>query len=229
VTSLLLALGLAGREVVRCLRHEEAGEAPRLPFHRQIPQVLFGLAVGAMTLMAGLGDSLSKALTDGGHAVGGNPAGPQMTALSLSLGFAEWLLFRYREIAVHALYRSRSPRELTFRTTKLLLLCLLCYLAVVTSLDVAVTALWPGTPGPAPVPAAAVGLLGTALWLALLLNAFDLSWTVATVCTAGAAGEAASLFAGVPTTTGQLSVSAAVTATLTAIAVPVLGRATKHR
>ncbi|GAA5003111.1 hypothetical protein [Kitasatospora paranensis] len=227
--TVVLALGLAGRELVGCLRAPRETTDVYLPYRDEVPQVVFGLAAGTMTLIAGLGDTLHHALGHTAPAVGNSPAGPQMVALSLSLGLAEWLLFRYRELAVGALRTSHGPAEFTRRTTGYLLGCLLCYLSVVALLDAAATLLWPSAAGLDTASLTALVLLGAALWLALLLNAFGLSWTTALACAACAGYQVTALLAGAAPTTDRLAGCGAAALLLTLIAVPVLGRTTKHR
>ncbi len=157
------------------------------------------------------------------------PTGPAMVALTLSLGLAEWLLFRYRAMAVASLRTSHTPGQFVRRTGGVLLGCLLTYLTTVASLDAAATVLWPGAPTLGIVQLGALLVLGGALWLALLLNAFGHSWSTTLICLAAAGAESAGLLAGYDPTVLQLLGCGAAALVLTSIAGPVLGRTTKHR
>ncbi|MFC9325184.1 hypothetical protein [Kitasatospora sp. NPDC057015] len=230
LSTLVLALALATREVVRCLRAEQDATVLRLPLSQEIPQGLFGLAVGTLTLIAGLGTTIHQAVGEGvplGQAAA--PTGPAMIALTLSLGLAEWLLFRYRAMAVAALRTSHTPGQFVRRTGGVLLGCLFTYLTTVAALDAAATVLWPGAPTLGTVQLGALLVLGGALWLALLLNAFGHSWSTALICLAAAIAECAGLLAGAEPTLLQLLGCGAAALLLTAIAGPALGRTTKHR
>ncbi|KJS60736.1 hypothetical protein [Streptomyces rubellomurinus] len=255
LASVLLAVGLAGRELVRCIRgvEPEAVEL-KLPLRQELPHLLFGLACGALTLIAGLGETIHQAVQAGGHAVhtaavhaGGHPAhgahgahgaaheakaaltGPAMIALTLSLGLAEWLLFRYRAMAVAALRTSHTTGQFGRRTGGILLGCLFIYLTTVAALDAAATVLWPGAPALGVPQLGAMLLLGGSLWLALLLNAFGFSWSTALICLAAATAESAGLLTGADPIVLQLIGCGAAALVLTAIAGPALGRTTQHR
>ncbi|MED7949374.1 hypothetical protein PUR61_40685 [Streptomyces sp. BE20] len=230
LASLGLAIGLAARELVRCRRSEPEPVPLRLPLVKEVPHLLFGLAVGTLTMIAGLGVTVHEAVRTGAaEGASASPTGPAMIALTLSLGLAEWLLFRYRAMAVAALRTSHTPIEFVRRTGGVLLGCLFIYLTTVAALDAAATVLWPGAPALGVPELGALLLLGGSLWLALLLNAFGLSWSTALICLAAAGAECAGLLTGVDPTLLQLIGCGASAALLTAIAGPVLGRTTKHR
>ncbi|MEV0187596.1 hypothetical protein ACFVGM_02395 [Kitasatospora purpeofusca] len=230
LASLGLAVWLAARELVRCRRGEADPVPLRLPLTKEVPHLLFGLAVGTLTLIAGLGVTVHQAVRTGSaEGVSTSPTGPAMIALTLSLGLAEWLLFRYRAMAVAALRTSHTPVEFARRTGGVLLGCLFIYLTTVAALDAAATVLWPGAPALGVPELGALLLLGGSLWLALLLNAFGLSWSTALICLAAAGAECAGLLTGADPTVLQLIGCGAAAAVLTALAGPVLGRTTKHR
>ncbi|MFF1793651.1 hypothetical protein ACFVXQ_05355 [Kitasatospora sp. NPDC058263] len=230
LASLALAVGLAGREVVRCLRSEQDTTVLRLPLRKEVPHLLFGLAVGTLTMIAGLGTTVHQAVRTGAaEGASASPTGPAMIALTLSLGLAEWLLFRYRAMAVAGLRTSHTPAAFARRTAGVLLGCLFIYLTTVAALDAAATVLWPGAPALGVPELGALLLLGGSLWLALLLNAFGFSWSTALICLAAAGAECAGLLTGVDPTVLQLIGCGAAAAVLTAIAGPVLGRTTRHR
>ncbi|MQS13326.1 hypothetical protein F7Q99_13815 [Streptomyces kaniharaensis] len=233
LASLLLAVGLAARELLFCIRRDKDGKdavALKLQIRQEIPHLLFGLACGTLTLIAGLGVTIHQAVRTGAaHGASTTPTGPAMIALTLSLGLAEWLLFRYRAMAVAALRTSHTSAEFTRRTGGVLLGCLFIYLTTVAALDAAATVLWPGAPALGVPQLGALLLLGGSLWLALLLNAFGLSWSTALICLAAAGAESAGLLTGVDPTLLQLIGCGTAAFVLTAIAGPVLGRTTQHR
>ncbi|MFI2607841.1 hypothetical protein [Kitasatospora sp. NPDC018619] len=233
LASLVLAVGLAARELLVCIRGGERESAgPRLPVRQEVPHLLFGLACGALTLIAGLGETLHQAVLTGGHPAqeaSTTPTGPAMIALTLSLGLAEWLLFRYRALAVAALRTSHTSGQFARRTGAILLGCLFIYLTTVAALDAAATVLWPGAPALGVPQLGAMLLLGGSLWLALLLNAFGFSWSTALVCLAAAVAESAGLLAGADPIVLQLTGCGAAALVLTALAGPALGRTTQHR
>ncbi|MFI6154145.1 hypothetical protein ACIBCA_15805 [Kitasatospora sp. NPDC051170] len=257
LASVALAIGLAARELLRCVRADDK-DAPalRLPLYQELPHLLFGLACGALTLIAGLGETIHQAVQASGHTVhavhgtvthaaahaGAHPAahqaaeqakaaltGPAMIALTLSLGLAEWLLFRYRAMAVAALRTSHTSAQFGRRTGGILLGCLFIYLTTVAALDAAATVLWPGAPALGVPQLGAMLLLGGSLWLALLLNAFGFSWSTALICLAAAVAESVGLLTGAEPIALQLIGCGAAALLLTAIAGPALGRTTQHR
>ncbi|GAA1936702.1 hypothetical protein [Kitasatospora viridis] len=223
LASLAGLLVLAGRALLGCLR--AGGEPGRPPaLSGQLPQALFGLAAGVLTLLAG-----NAGLFTGHGGAAGGLGGPAMLSISLSLGLAEWLLYRYRELAVRALHTATRPGEFARRSIRQLAGCLLGYLAALAVLDALIGLLWPGGRAPAALPVLAIVLLGAALWLALLLNAFGLSRTVAAACCLGAGLELSALSAGTAAVTAQLVGCGLVAVLLGAVAAPVLGRVTPHR
>ncbi|MFF4925046.1 hypothetical protein ACFY4B_31055 [Kitasatospora sp. NPDC001261] len=233
LVSLVLAVGLAVRELLVCIRGGERESVElRLPVRQEVPHLLFGLACGALTLIAGLGGTIHQAVQSGGlpaQATSTTPTGPAMIALTLSLGLAEWLLFRYRAMAVAALRTSHTSGQFTRRTGGILLGCLFIYLTTVAALDAAATVLWPGAPALGVPQLGAMLLLGGSLWLALLLNAFGFSWSTALVCLAAAVAESAGLLAGADPIVLQLIGCGTAAFVLTALAGPALGRTTQHR
>ncbi|MBD0691013.1 hypothetical protein [Streptomyces sp. CBMA123] len=239
LASVALAVGLAVRELLVAARGgERDGVKLRLPIRQEVPHLLFGLACGALTLIAGLGETIHQAVHAASHAVhtpahGAHvqtaPTGPAMIALTLSLGLAEWLLFRYRAMAVAALRISHTSGQFTRRTGGILLGCLFIYLTTVAALDAAATVLWPGAPSLGVPQLGAMLLLGGSLWLALLLNAFGFSWSTALICLAAAIAESVGLLTGADPIVLQLIGCGAAALVLTATAGPALGRTTQHR
>lgn len=197
VTLAVLAAGQAVRDAVRS-ETTATGATPRML--RSLPYGLFGLGAGVLAALAGADDPRS------------------VVVLTLSMGFAEWLLYRYRSLALAALRASASSRGFTLRAGRALAYCLGAYLAVL-----GLGSLVAGT-GPAPL----LGL-GAVLWAALLLQAFSLAWTPAAVTLAAAAAEAAAHFSGIPPGPAQLICRTAAAAVLVAAACRLLGRPTAHR
>jgi hypothetical protein len=196
-TLCVLAAGHAVRSALRSAA-TAAGTSPGLL--RSLPYGVFGLAAGVLAALAGAGEPRS------------------VVVLTLSMGFAEWLLYRYRSLAVAALRESTTSRGFTLRAGRALALCLGAYLALL-----ALGALVAGT-GPAPLLA-----LGAVLWTALLLQAFSVAWTPAAVCLAAAAAEATAAATGLPPGPVQLICRTAAAALLVAGACRLLGRPTAHR
>ena len=175
-----------------------AGASPGLL--RSLPYGLFGLAAGVLAAFAGAGDPRS------------------VVVLTLSMGFAEWLLYRYRSLAVTALRAAITPRGFALRAGRALALCLGAYLTLL-----GLGGLVAGT-NPAPL----LGL-GAVLWTALLLQAFSVAWPPAAVCLAAAAAEAAAAVAGLPSGPVQLICRTTAAVVLVAGACRLLGRSTAHR
>lgn len=198
VTLAVLAAAHAVRDAVRSGTTAAGGATPGML--RSLPYGLFGLAAGVLAALAGADDPRS------------------VVVLTLSMGFAEWLLYRYRSLALAALRASTTGRGFTLRAGRALAYCVGAYLAVL-----GLGSLVAGT-SPAPL----LGL-GAVLWTALLLQAFSLAWTPAAVTLAAAAAEAASHFAGLPPGTAQLICRTAAAAVLVAAACRLLGRPTAHR
>ncbi|MFE1290075.1 hypothetical protein [Streptomyces sp. NPDC058751] len=184
---------------------------------------LFGLGSGVLVLYAALGDVLTGART----AV----AAPAAIALTLSMGPAEWLLFRFRSGSLAGLRSSTSARSFRRAAAGALLRCLSGYLAALLVLGVGVSALWPH------VPAAADGvrlggllLLGVVMWTGLLLQSFGaVTGTAAVVCAAALAQTAA-----LATHTGGahwagLIVHGAAAGAQTVLVCVRLGKVTAHR
>ncbi|MER7840807.1 hypothetical protein ABTY98_34145 [Streptomyces sp. NPDC096040] len=131
-----------------------AGHGPKVLW--SLPYGLFGLAAGVLVLLEG-------------HA---EPHAPYaVIVLTVSMGPAEWLLYRYRGLSVAALRATATPAAFLLRSAGILALCLLLYL-----LPLLPAALLTGA---AP---AALLLLAATLWTALLLQAFGAAWPSAALC-----------------------------------------------
>ncbi|MFI6091288.1 hypothetical protein [Streptomyces sp. NPDC051218] len=197
--TVLLAVAAAGHALRSALRVTPV-PGPVPPLVRSLPYGLFGLAAGALTAVAGQQEPYA------------------VIVLTLSMGPAEWLLYRYRGLAVAALHASTTPRGFRLRAVRALIVCGAAYLV-------------PLALGAVLVGASAIRLLllGAVLWTALLLQAFGAGWSSAAPCLAAAALVTALPFTGtVSTPTAQLVGCTAAATALLVVAVHRLGRPTAH-
>ncbi|MEW2530772.1 hypothetical protein [Streptomyces sp. NPDC047071] len=197
--TVLLTTGAAGLALRTALAAAPAaGAAPHLV--RSLPYGLFGLAAGTLATAAGLKDPYA------------------VIVLTLSMGPAEWLLYRFRGLAVAALRASTTPLGFRLRAARALGLCVAAYLA---SLAVGIP-LTGTSPGP-------LLALGAALWTALLLQAFGVAWPSAALCL-GAAAVATALprLSDLPASTAQLVGCTTAALALLGAAVRHLGSPTAH-
>ncbi|MGJ7416269.1 hypothetical protein AB9128_10520 [Streptomyces cinereoruber] len=208
LASLTAAVVLAALVLRPGLRRAAAGRGGP-PRAASLPYGLFGLGSGLLVLHAGVGAT----------PVGGAGA---VVALTLSMGPAEWLLHRFRGESLTRLRTLTTARAFRRAVTGTLVLCLGGYLTVLVSLALAVTLAWPGAPWPTLPRLLALLLVGTALWLGLLLQAFGAVLGAATVCLLAAAAQTALPAAG-PVAAGG---AAAALAVLTCV---LLVRPTAHR
>ncbi|MFE0458161.1 hypothetical protein ACFW1A_02735 [Kitasatospora sp. NPDC058965] len=229
LATLATAVGLAGWDLLRC-RRLPATDQSSPSWSTTLAAGLFGLGVGTLTMIAGLGATLHHAVSPGAPAVPNSAAaGPALVALTLSLGLAEWLLYRYRSLATTALRVSLSPGDFRRRTALALAGCLGGYLAAVAALDYAVTPLWASAHLISPTQLAALLLLSAALWTALLLQALSVAWRTAGLALAAAGFEILTLLVGGDPVTAQVYGCGAAAVALVPVAVVVLGRTTRHR
>ncbi|MGW0827599.1 hypothetical protein [Streptomyces sp. NPDC002845] len=195
--------------------------APRLA--DSVPYALFGLGSGVLVLYAALGD----VLTGKEDTV---VAAPAAVALTLSMGPAEWLLYRFRSGGLTGLRSTSTPRAF-WRTTALTLVrCLAGYLAALLALTFATAALWPQAPGLTGPRLAGLLLLGMVLWTGLLLQSFGAVLSAAVVCCAAALAQTITLatHTGDPHWTAVL-VHGTAAALQGGLVCGLLGRATAHR
>jgi hypothetical protein len=129
---------------------------PRLVW--SLPYGLFGLAAGVLVLLEGRREPYAAIV------------------LTVSMGPAEWLLYRYRGLSVSALRATATPAGFLLRSAAVLGGCLAAYLLPL--LPAAYLS------GAAP---ATLLLLAATLWTALLLQAFGTAWPPAVICLAAAA------------------------------------------
>ncbi|MFC8174500.1 hypothetical protein ACFUJ0_04920 [Streptomyces sp. NPDC057242] len=197
--ALLATLAVALRVLASGLAVPAAG-GPRPRLRGSVPYGLFGLAAAVLVMLEGRQDPYA------------------VIVLTLSMGPAEWLLYRYRGWSVAALRASATPRAFLVRSSGVLALCLLCYLLLLL-----LPALFLGS-GPT-----ALLSLAALLWTALLLQAFGVAWPPAVVCPATAAGAAVVTVAGPPGGSAVLpSICAAAAICLAACVVALLGRPSPH-
>ncbi|MBT2489515.1 hypothetical protein J7E96_13510 [Streptomyces sp. ISL-96] len=163
VTVALAALA-AGHAIRGTLRAAPSGGGTLPALRDSLPYGLFGLAAGALTMSGGDGTAGARGIV----------------VLTLSMGFAEWLLYRYRGMAVAALRASATVAGFTLRAGRALAMCLAAYTALLLAGALAVGA-----------DAVALPALGALLWTGLLLQAFALARPPALVCLAAAVASAA--------------------------------------
>ncbi|WP_369168789.1 hypothetical protein AB5J49_13130 [Streptomyces sp. R28] len=190
-----------------------------------VPYALFGLGTGVLVLYAALGDVLA----DEGAGTGA-VAAPSAVALTLSMGPAEWLLYRFRSGSLAGLRSSSTPRAF-WRTTVLTVVeCLSGYLAALLALTLATSALWPHTPGVSGVRLAGLLLLGVVLWTGLLLQSFGAVLSAATICCVAALAQTVALVThtGGPHWVGLIVHGTAAVAQAVLVCA-LLGRVTAHR
>ncbi|MFF6912409.1 hypothetical protein [Streptomyces sp. NPDC012466] len=241
--SLVAVAGLALREVAPALKDVPgwtAGLVALLPFGAfgalpghgrptaprltgSLPYALFGLATGVLVLNAALGDVLAGASA-------GAVAAPAAVALTLSMGPAEWLLYRFRSGGLAGLRSSGTVRDFRRTTVLTAVRCLAAYLAVLLTLNLAVSALWPQAPVPNGFRPAALLLLGVVLWTGLLLQSFGAVSGATAVCCAAALVQTLLLVTrtGDPHLTG-MAVYGTAAAVQAVLVCTLLGRATAHR
>ncbi|MFF1510044.1 hypothetical protein [Streptomyces sp. NPDC058326] len=209
LTALTASVAFAALVLRPGSRRGAAGRAGP-PRAASLPYGLFGLGSGLLVLHAGIGDTL----VSGAGAV---------IALTLSMGPAEWLLHRFRGESLTRLRTLTTAREFRRAVTGTLVLCLGGYLTVLVALTLAATLAWPGAPWPALPRLVTLLLIGTVLWLGLLLQAFGAVLSAAVVCLLAAAAQSVESAAAGPVAAGG---AAAVLAVLTCV---LLVRPTAHR
>ncbi|MCL8010446.1 hypothetical protein [Streptomyces sp. AS02] len=213
-----LRLPPRGRDKPRRTRSRDTTMGPRLS--ASLPYALFGLATGVLVLYAALGDILT----------GEQRSAPAAVALTLSMGPAEWLLYRFRSGSLAGLRSSSTPRAFWRTTVITLLKCLSGYLVALLALSLTTAALWPHAPGIAGVRLAGLLLLGVVLWTGLLLQSFGAVLSAATICCAAALAQTLALVthSGSPHWIGLIVHGTAAVAQATLVCA-LLGRATAHR
>ncbi|MES4891094.1 hypothetical protein [Streptomyces sp. NPDC096012] len=198
--ALLAALGATGHVLRGALAAPATADTRRTPVLRSVPYGLFGLAAGLLVLMEGRREPYA------------------VIVLTVSMGPAEWLLYRYRGLSVAALRATATPVGFLLRSTAVLGLCLLAYLLPL--LPAAYLT------GAAP---ATLLLLAATLWTALLLQAFGTAWPPAAICLAAACAAGAVTLLRLPPGPAALPLCCGAAALcLVACVVRLLGRPARH-
>ncbi|MFD6421385.1 hypothetical protein [Streptomyces sp. NPDC060198] len=197
--ALLATLVVCSVALGACLRTPPAtGRRPKLVW--SLPYGLFGLAAGTLVLLEGKVNAYA------------------VIVLTLSMGPAEWLLYRYRGMSVAALRATATPAGFLLRSTGVLALCLLIYLGP----------LFPAALLSHADPATLLTLAAT-LWTALLLQAFGAAWPAATICLLAAGTSALVHRLGLPPGPAILPLSCCAAALLLIVcALRMLGRPSPH-
>lgn len=177
-----------------------ASDAGRPRLGASLPYGLFGLAAAVLVMLEGRRQPYA------------------VIALTLSMGPAEWLLYRYRGWSVAALRASATPAGFRLRSAAVLGLCLTGYLLLLLP-----AALLTGS---AP---ASLLLLAAALWTALLLQAFGVARPPAVLCPAAGGAAGAVLLLDLPPGPAVLPWACGTAAVcLAACAIRLLGRPSPH-
>ncbi|MYR22804.1 hypothetical protein [Streptomyces sp. SID6137] len=198
--ALLGTLAVTAHALRGLLKEPGADGGRRPPLRWSLPYGLFGLAAGLLVLLEGRREPYA------------------VIVLTLSMGPAEWLLYRYRGLSVAALRATATPAGFLLRSAGVLGLCLLGYL-----LPLLPAAYLTGAP-PAPLL-----LLAATLWTALLLQAFGTAWPPAVICLAAAGTAGAVTALRLPPGPAALPLAcAAAVPCLLACALRLLGRPARH-
>ncbi|MFF8360064.1 hypothetical protein ACF063_42170 [Streptomyces chartreusis] len=224
-TSLVAVALLALHEVAPAIRAPKGlgvrrTTGPRLS--ASLPYALFGLATGVLVLCTAVEDTLAGER----HSA----LAPAAVALTLSMGPAEWLLYRFRSGTLTGLRSTSTARAFRRATMRTAGRCLAAYLAALLGLVLATSAVWPGTPQITGVRLAGLLLLGVVLWTGLLLQSFGAVLGTAAICCTAALAQTLALLThtGSPHWTAPIVHGTAALAQATLVCV-LLGRATAHR
>ncbi|MDT0568226.1 hypothetical protein RM704_12200 [Streptomyces sp. DSM 3412] len=198
--ALLATLAVTGLTLRATLAAPAVPDARRPRLRWSLPYGLFGLAAGVLVLLEGRQEPYA------------------VIVLTVSMGPAEWLLYRYRGLSVAALRAVATPAGFLLRSTGILALCQLAYLLPLLPAALLTDA------APAPLL-----LLAAVLWTALLLQAFGAAWPSAAICLAAAGGAGTVTLLRLPPGDLALPVGCAVAALcLSACALRLLGRPAPH-
>lgn len=194
-----------------CRPEEEAAAGAVVPAHVSLPHGLAGLAGGALVIAAAL-------------------SGEFVAALTVSMGIAEWLLFRIRSRCLVALRATGVGERLVVRSWRVLAGCLGWYAATLIALAAVEAVALPGAARWSAGHVAVLLALGGTLWLQLLLQSCGRPWTGAGVLGAAAA-TAVVLLAVHAAAPGRVLglVCAGACVLLLAAARAITGRVTTHR
>ncbi|MEV6997744.1 hypothetical protein AB0N62_08625 [Streptomyces sp. NPDC093982] len=196
----LLATSVAAGRVLWAGRAgQAASDAGRPRLRASLPYGLFGLAAAVLVMLEGRRQPYA------------------VIALTLSMGPAEWLLYRYRGWSVAALRVSATPGTFLLRSAAVLGLCLSGYLLLLLPAALLTDS------------EASLLLLAAALWTALLLQAFGVAWPPAVLCLAAAGAAGAVTLLHLPPGPAVLPAACGVAAVcLAACAIRLLGRPSPH-
>jgi hypothetical protein len=198
--AVLATLAACARVLWAGLATPAASDGPRPGLNSSLPYGLFGLAAAVLVMLEGRRHPYA------------------VIALTLSMGPAEWLLYRYRGWSLAALRVSATPGAFRLRSAGVLGLCLTGYLLLLLP-----PALLTGSDP------AALLLLAATLWTALLLQAFGVAWPPAVLCLLAAGGAGAVTWLGLPPGLAVQPLGCGVAAVcLTACAIGLLGRPSRH-
>ncbi|MCZ4611107.1 hypothetical protein O3S80_46615 [Streptomyces sp. Lzd4kr] len=219
-TALNLRLPPRERDKLRRTRSRDTAMAPRLS--ASLPYALFGLATGVLVLCTAVEDALAGEQR--------SALAPAAVALTLSMGPAEWLLYRFRSGSLTGLRSTSTARAFRRTTVRTAGRCLVAYLAALLALVLATSAVWPGAPQITGVRLAGLLLLGVVLWTGLLLQSFGAVLGTAAICCTAALAQTLALLThtGSPHWTAPIVHGTAALAQSTLVCV-LLGRATAHR
>jgi hypothetical protein len=191
--------------------HRTTQSVARVPVGGSVAMGLGGFAAGVLVVGAAL-------------------AGELVAALSVSMGIAEWLLFRFRGRCLAALRGTGVGERFAVRSGRVLVRCLGGYGAALVVLAGVESAVLPGAAAWDAPHLAVLLALGCALWLALLLQSCGSPWTAAVVLSAAAATALALLASRAAAPGAALALSGAgAAAVLLAAAAAVTARVTTHR
>ncbi|MEE1757506.1 hypothetical protein [Streptomyces sp. SP18CS02] len=200
LVSVVATAAAAGHALRATLRTPPVAGAQRPVYRGSLPYGLFGLAAGVLVLFAGQRHPLA------------------MIALTVSMGPAEWFLYRFRGLSVAALRTSATESGFRLRAARTLAICLTGYLVPLIP-----AALLTGAE-----PSGFVAL-GATLWTALLLQAFGVAWAPAAVCLAAAGCvAAAAVLDAPPGHLVPLLACGGAAAVLVVLVLRLLGRPTAH-
>ncbi|MFJ5611726.1 hypothetical protein ACIQCJ_20335 [Streptomyces sp. NPDC093221] len=200
-------------EAARLLWRADDGvtDAKGLSPYLSLPHGMAGLAGGALVVAAAL-------------------TGEFVAALTVSMGVAEWLLFRFRSRCLTALRGTTVHERLLARSWRVLAGCLALYAVALAALAAVEAAVVPGAAAWNPAHLSVLLALGGTLWLSLLLQSCGRAWTGSYVL-AAAVLTAVALLAAHTATAGTVLrlVCAGAAAVLLTAALTMTGRVTTHR
>jgi hypothetical protein len=161
------------------------GAKPRWPSGAELlaaaPNAAFGLLVGALLIFVPAVRTFDPAPDP---AVDKGAALAALLPLSVSMGFAEWLLYGYRTATHRALQRAHTLAAFGRRAGAALLGAAAGYLGALVALSIGGAALAVAVTGKGPTVGvlASAAVVGTALFVALLLMSFGIRLPVVLAC-----------------------------------------------